>query len=200
MKRMKFAAALAAVSIALFTSCQKKDVNAPSVELFQKVILSDPAAKQQICTSVISEMTKLPQDFQDFEQKLPKFEKFRILQRLGYVTAKPSTVTGSFGTQQQGVRVELTDKGKTAFQSEFRGQRCFAEWQAQTVKNYTEPAEIAGVKTSQVTVTGQQNYFGWATDPQLRKLLYVPDLPETAEKTVTLMLKNTGWAVSGVQK
>lgn len=200
MKRTLTAAALAAVSIAFFTSCQKKDVNAASTELFQKVILADPAAKQQICGAIKTDLIQLPKEFQEFETKSPRFEKFRVLQRLGYVSITPATVASSFGTQVSGVKVALTEQGTTSFGHEYDQKRCYGEWKAQIVKNFTQPAEIAGVKASQVTTEGQQQYTGWATDPELRKLLYVPTLQENAEKTVILVLRNDGWAVSGVQK
>lgn len=49
-----------------------------------------------------------------------------------------------------------------------------------------------------MTVKGQQHFVGWTTDPKLRALFKVGQLPPLSDRTYTLVLKNTGWQVAGV--
>lgn len=176
--------------------CAKTDPNAPSAELFLEVIQATPsAATQRLCREVNTRLTELPHEYREYEADDSSFAKFKVLNQLGYVNIDKTKIAHSFGGTVDGYSVALTEKGKEAFGHEYDSKRCIGEWKLQSVKAYSEPTDFQGMKVSQVTAEGQQTYTGWATDIELRGLFNLRDLPAEAERTVTLVLKNTGWQV-----
>lgn len=180
----------------VLVACTKKDPHAPSVELFEQVINADAgAATQKICGYVSTGLIQLPKEYRGFEANGSDWTRYKALKGLGYVSIEKAALSHAFGGTVDGYRVSLTTKGRDAFGHEYDSKRCVGVWKAGKVKEFTVPAEVAGLKVSRVTVTGQQEYAGWASDPKVRSVLKMPDLPAEVDKTITLVLKNTGWQV-----
>lgn len=180
----------------VMVGCAKTDPNAPSTALFTQVIQATPAAAtQRLCQEVNTRLIELPRDYREYEIDDASFAKFKVLAKLGYVSIDKTKIAHSFGGTVDGYNVALTEKGKDAFGHEYDSERCVGKWEFESVKEYSEPSDVQGMKVSQVTAVGQPTYTGWATDTELRGLFNLRDLPAEAEETVTLVLKNTGWQV-----
>ncbi|WP_019011227.1 hypothetical protein [Deinococcus aquatilis] len=180
----------------LLTACSDK--NAPSTGLFEQVIQADKAATQAVCRDITTGVDRLPAKYEIKADQDPFFQDYKILRKNGYVTIQQIKTTDFFGASIDAWEVALTPKWATDFKTPYNGQRCIGKWQAQTVKNFTEPAEVDGMKVSAVTVVGSQVYTGWAANPELQEVFNLPSLRTPTEKTYTLVLKNTGWEVAGV--
>lgn len=183
----------------LLTACNDK--NAPSAALFEQIIKEDKTATQQVCRYITTGVERLPAMYQLDADQDAFFQNYKTLQKHGYATIRKVKTADPFdGSQVDAWDVKLTPKWDKDFRSPYNGQRCVGEWKAQSVKDFTQPADDDGVRVSYVTVTGTQTYTGWATDPELQRLFDLPDLDPTAEKTYMLVLKNTGWQVDGVDE
>lgn len=188
-----------ATLIPLLLMACKGDPNAPSAALFERVITSEKSATQEVCPFVRLGVGGLPGQYQLDASKDDFFKAYRNLQRLGYVTIKQIVAQVPYGSFDAW-DVQMTPKWTKTFGSTADGPRCIGEWKAEQVKEFTVPTEFAGVKMTAVTVEGQQQYVGWATDAKLRALFKVGELPPHLERTYTLVLKNTGWQVAGVDE
>lgn len=181
----------------LLAACNDK--NAPSTALFEQIIKGDKTATQQVCQYITTGVDDLPTLYQLSADRESFFQKYKTLQKHGYATIRKVKIADPFdGSQVDAWDVKLTPKWNKDFRDPFNGQRCVGEWQAQSVKDFTQPADELGVRGSYVTVTGTQKYTGWATDPELQKLFDLPDLDPSSERTYLLVLKNTGWQVASV--
>ncbi|BDP43759.1 hypothetical protein DAETH_37280 (plasmid) [Deinococcus aetherius] len=183
----------------LLTSCSAGARNTPDAALFERVVKGDKAAIQPICLTVFSPVEDLPTKFQLSAEKESYFQRFKVLQKHGYVEIKRGKATDPFtGAQVDAWAVSLTPKWTRDFQTPYSGVRCIATWKAQRVKDFTPPAEVNGVRVAYVAVTGTQQYLGWARNAELRQVFRLPDLKPSTERTYTLVLKNTGWQVAAV--
>lgn len=181
----------------LLTACGNK--NALTSDLAQQVILADKTAAQPVCQEIsVAGTDRLPADYELSAEKDDFFKDFRTLEKYGYVKIDQREVTDPWGGgKQKAWHIETTPKWNTEFGST---NVCVATWKADKVLDFTPPAEVNGVQVSQVKVSGNQAYEGWAQNADLRKVLgmYAP-LKPTVEKTYTLVLKDNGWQVAGVQ-
>lgn len=182
------------VGLAL-VGCAKK--NEPSAALFEKIIMADSTAStQKICREMYKSLSRiLPAEYDEIDGKYDHdYENLPALQALGYVDIQKIQIQKPMRGARPGFRATFTSKGKETFGS---GQEsCYGVWKATKVKSFTPPSDVLGQKISQVTVTGTQEYAGWATESKLRQAFKVKDLPVEAEKTIVLTLKNTGWEVA----
>lgn len=175
--------------------CAKK--NEPSADLFQKIIMADSTVStQKICKETYTFLSGiLPAEYDEIDAKYKgDYKNLAALQELGYVDIQKIQIQRPMHSPLPGFRATFTPKGKATFGSGQEG--CYGVWKANKVKSFTPPSDVNGEKISQVTVTGTQEYAGWATEPKLRELFGIKDLPAEGEKTIVLTLKNTGWEVA----
>lgn len=185
----------------LLSACSGKDANAPSTALFEQVIKADKTATQPVCRNITTGVDRLPAKYEADSDQEEFFQDYKVLQDHGYVAIrKVKTVDPFGGAQVDALEVSLTPKWNTDFGTPVNGERCIGEWKAQSVKDFTPPGDVNGVKVSQVTVTGTQEYTGWAKDPTMRQVFGLSDLRPNTERTYTLVLKDTGWQVAGVNQ
>lgn len=181
----------------VLSSCADK--NAPSAEKFEQLIKASPKATRPVCPSVhLRLMTNLPGSFLIEDFKKPTFDVYRTLNRLGYVSLAQEKKPDPWGTTGQ--LVDTVVVTPTTKWKEQKNIVCPGVWQAQHVKSFTTPGQMAnGMTASTVTVEGEQHYIDWATEPELRKAFMIPNLPlpPTSERKYLLVLKNTGWEVAG---
>lgn len=181
----------------VLSSCTDK--NAPSTEKFEQLIKASPAATQPVCPGVqLRIMSNLPGSFPIADFKKPDYDLYRTLNRLGYVnlTQEKKPDPWSF----TGRLIDMVVVTPTTKWNAQKNTVCPGVWQAQRVKSFTPPGQMAnGMTASTVTVEGEQHYTDWATAPELRKAFIIPNLPlpPTAERKYLLVLKNTGWEVAG---
>lgn len=156
---------------------------------------------QPVCGFVNTGVDKLPKQIRASEIDFASNANYRNLKALGYVSFSKVKVANPLGGGMiDGVEIALTPKGNAAFGKERDDKRCYGQWKARVVKDFTVPSSMNGITFSKATVLGEQSYVGWARDEMLRKVFNLPPLPATATRTVSLVLKNTGWAVTGVSK
>jgi hypothetical protein len=120
----------------------------------------------------------------------------------GLLSVEPFRAVSRFGTAPEDFRrYTPTDKGKAAIRKDDRGwgsvDICFARRQIDSIENYTEPADMAGIHLSRVTYRySLADVAPWVNDTAIKAAL--PAIGRTlakspAEATDTLMLTNKGW-------
>lgn len=169
------------------------DRNAPSTALFEKVIKADKSAIQPVCGRMHTGVESLPSQYLLEAESDAFFQRYRALEKLGYTTIKKVKAQTPLGIMEAW-DVQLTPSWLKDF-GELKSQECIGEWTAQSVKTFSQPADLDGIRISEVQVTGTQTFTGWAANPRLRKVMSLDDLPPTAERSFTLVLMNTGWQV-----
>lgn len=182
---------------ALLSAC--RDPNAVSTERLTRVVQAyEQTHPAPLCGLITTGVNQAGQFWSRELQRDAWFQTYPALQRHGYVT-----VLDTFTDGVPTVTVAITGKYLRDFGPPVVGgvqRACYGTTAFRRVVNFTEPAEVAGVRVTTVTaVTDQRVTASWARDAALTRLLRFTPAPPVGKRTYLLALHGDGWTVEAVR-
>lgn len=188
-------AALTAI-VLLLVGCS--DPKAASDTNF-KVALQGWFDEHPVCTTLVA-IGKVPIEREARDRGDDK--EIRAAVSAGLLSVESFRAVPRFGTAAVDYRrYRPTETGKAAIRANDRGlggvEICFARRKIESIENFTEPADMAGIRLSRVTYRySLADVAPWVNDAAIREAL--PAIGQMlakspAEATDTLVLTNKGW-------